>query len=39
METKSIRETIPILKMNYKVEVVFIKLLKLCFARLQEKFL
>jgi hypothetical protein len=34
METKSVRETIPILKINYKIEVIFIRLLELCLARL-----
>jgi hypothetical protein len=34
METKSIRETIPILKINYKIEIMLIKLLEFCLARL-----
>jgi hypothetical protein len=34
METKSVRETIPILKINYKMKIILIKLLELYLARL-----
>jgi hypothetical protein len=33
-KTKPVRETTPILKINYKIKIIFIRLLELCLARL-----